>query len=662
MLLAALLAAAGLAAQEPPSNRLAYDPAFFAGSRPANAYDMVRRLPGFTLVERDEEVRGFAGASGNVLIDGRLPANKQESLEELLGRIPAGAVERIELIRGGAPGIDMAGFDVVANVVRRRAQSRQAAAEAGLSIGLDGRPRPSGRIEASREGDGRRLEAALAYVSQLDEDSGRGAIEEYSVASGQTDRETRRETEVESRLAGSGGYERPIAGGRGSVTASLERERSGERVLSRFADGAEEAALEQETIWSGEGTARYRRDQADRGSVEALLLQRLGRIRVEEQEEDELFLESTRTRETIVRLDYRREQGNASLHAAIEGALNGLVGRARLIEGDTEIPLPGSDASVREARAESTLAVTWRARPDIVVEAALQAEASALRSEAQRLSFLFWKPRATLTAPAGPGQLRLSLAREVGQLDFRDFVASASIDRGDVSAGAVSLRPPQVWAATAAWELRFWDEGAISLSWRREWIDDVVDRVAVIAGGEVFDAAGNIGSGRRDVVDAEFAFPLARFGLEGVQVRGRVTWRRSRVTDPTTGGRRPISEDVPLEGEIRLLHDLPGGRWSWGLDLALAERERGYRFDEVRVEREGASLSFHAEYRPSPAWRVRLEALNLTGRTVSEVREEYDGFRGLVPLAGFERRRIETSRLFLLTVRHSFGPGRPEEP
>ena len=37
---------------------------------------MVMLLPGFVLQEGDDDVRGYAGAAGNVLIDGQRPASK----------------------------------------------------------------------------------------------------------------------------------------------------------------------------------------------------------------------------------------------------------------------------------------------------------------------------------------------------------------------------------------------------------------------------------------------------------------------------------------------------------------------------------------------------------------------------------------------------------
>ena len=66
-----------------------FSPDYFASAHPADAYDMVRRLPGFELIEGDDEVRGFSGSRGNILFDGRAPSGKEESLEEMLRGIPA---------------------------------------------------------------------------------------------------------------------------------------------------------------------------------------------------------------------------------------------------------------------------------------------------------------------------------------------------------------------------------------------------------------------------------------------------------------------------------------------------------------------------------------------------------------------------------------------
>ena len=82
---------------------------------------MVTRVPGFVFIDTDTTKRGFAAASGNVLVDGVRPSSKTDMLSAVLDRIPASRVDRIEVIRGGAPGIDMQGQTVVANVILKQA-------------------------------------------------------------------------------------------------------------------------------------------------------------------------------------------------------------------------------------------------------------------------------------------------------------------------------------------------------------------------------------------------------------------------------------------------------------------------------------------------------------------------------------------------------------
>ena len=117
---------------------LVFAPEFFAGSSPNTALDMIARLPGFQFDQGNNGTRGFAGAAGNVLIDGDRPSSKSDGLEGVLRRISADSVERIELIRGGAPGIDMQGQTVVANVVLKRTVTTERVLETNAYFYPDG--------------------------------------------------------------------------------------------------------------------------------------------------------------------------------------------------------------------------------------------------------------------------------------------------------------------------------------------------------------------------------------------------------------------------------------------------------------------------------------------------------------------------------------------
>ena len=56
---------------------------WFSSFAPHNAMDMVERLPGFVLTENDGQVRGFAQAAGNLVINRQRPSTKNETLSHL---------------------------------------------------------------------------------------------------------------------------------------------------------------------------------------------------------------------------------------------------------------------------------------------------------------------------------------------------------------------------------------------------------------------------------------------------------------------------------------------------------------------------------------------------------------------------------------------------
>ena len=135
MIVAAISAVAPISGAVVPQV-VTYPAAFFAASQPDTALDMLERTPGFTF-DPGAEARGFAGAAGNVLVDGARPASKDDLLDDVLRRIPASSVLRIEVILGGAPGIDMQGKSVLANVMRRRDAGGKLTINATGTLGLD---------------------------------------------------------------------------------------------------------------------------------------------------------------------------------------------------------------------------------------------------------------------------------------------------------------------------------------------------------------------------------------------------------------------------------------------------------------------------------------------------------------------------------------------
>ena len=645
----------------------AYPPEYFAANSPANARDMVDRLPGFTLVEADEDVRGYAAAQGNVLIDGARPSSKREDIGQLLERIPAASVERIELIRSGAASVDMTGHAVLANVVRRRDATTEAAIEAGAVASTDGWASPLGQVEYGRRWDGRALDLALDLEPELDDDSGRGSIRTFSPGGDLLGHSLLRNRTTNRKGEATASWRQPLAEGRLTLTAAArgERVRADTDIDAIAGDAESETVRETEDSDEVEFGARFVRQFGGHSTVELMLAQQLGWLDgMEESLEDgerETFDENTDTGETIGHLELTHEHSQSlSFAASLEGAFNFLESDAALVQDGVPVELPGSQVRIEEKRLEAALGATWKPDNHWLLEGTMRVERSAISQSGDsplRRSFTYPKPRLAARWDLDDrNQLRFALSREVGQLDFVDFVASASLDSDQVAVGNASLEPDKTWRMSATWERRFWTDASLTLSWTHDEISDVIDRVLVATPDDVFDAPGNIGDGRRDTLGLELSAPLDRIGFAGAHLRSSMLWRRSRVTDPVTGQLRPISEEKPVEGSIELTQDLPALRINWGIGFEhIAEREAKYRFDEVARESEGAGWTLFVERRIGDRWRVRAEATDLFGRDFTETRDKYDGPRSTSALEETERRNRETPGYFSLTFRRSMG-------
>ena len=643
----------------------AYPSAFFTAAQPYSAFDMLVRLPGFSFDPGDSEVRGFGGASGNVLIDGKRPTSKQESLEAVLRRIPARSVARIELIRPGASGVDMQGRALVANVVRFREAETRGRIEAGLGVYPHGRYGPRLAGELSRRKGDELLELSAAHERQIDDEKGEGPRLQVGPAGDLLRAAVYREDKQADLDEAAAGYERGLMGGKLRLDASLRRELTTAAILETASYPAvtAEHVAEREDLREGELGAHYERALGESWRTEALVLRHQSRSRAEDRAIEGADLTVSRldldAAETIARGLVRREGSSTTFEFGAEGALNTLDSRSELTEDGRAIALPSARVRVEERRGEAFATLTWRARPDLTIEAGARLERSTLtQSGDSRLEKTLTYPKPHVLAIWTPGpsdEVRVEVERLVSQLDFEDFVSSASLTSNTVTAGNPDLEPDRTWRSSLVWERRFGTAGSVVLSLRHDSIQGVVDRVPVVGPGFAFDAPGNLGDGTRREVQAVVNLPLDAAGLRGGLLQADFLWRRSRVTDPATGLKRPISDEPGFEGQLHLTQDLPRWRARWGADVTLAQSKVNYLFDEVKTDCVEARLGLFAEYRATPAWNVRVHVDNLTNGRVDRSREQYEGLRGRAGLKRIETRSMAFGRFIGVSIQHAFG-------
>jgi outer membrane receptor protein involved in Fe transport len=665
---AAPAAAEAVATPAPPQRGvIAYPASFFADAAPTSAYDMVIRLPGFSF-DKGQVVRGLAGSGGNVLIDGQPPVSKNDALDEALKRIPAAAVERVELIRGGAPGIDMEGRTVLANVVRKSAAGFRGAMQFGDYFVLDGRTLPGGRMEGQwRWPGGRSAELSQIYGSGPNDEYGDGQRVRYAASGAVLLRSDVDADAGGTKIWTTGAYETPLAGGRARITGAFMLSPASVELYDRYVGGGREYEYDRIERLQAELGGRYSRSLTQRLSMEGVAFQQWNNnkttVHFEAPNLTRDFLLDRKSTETVGRLHLKfRQTAQMFIETGAEAALNKLDSVTALTVNGAAIRVPAANVQVKETRGEVFARGAWRASPRTTLEAGIRHEASRLTSEGDVVlekSLTFTKPRAALTWDPSPfDQVRLRVEREVGQLNFDDFVASPNVaSTGTVVSGNPDITPQQAWVIEAAYERRFWTSGAAILTMRHHEIDDVVDRVPIFSAAGVLlaDAPGNIGKGTKDEVSASLTVPLDRFHIPAAQLKGLATWRRSQVTDPVTRRSRHISGLHPIDWEGHFSQDLPHLKTTWGIDAIGGFRERFFRLTEVETRKFSTSVWVFIEVKPRPTWILRTELQGVTFRNSRRIREVYTGPRNTSGLSYTDVRDLEWGGAVYMRVRKTFG-------
>ncbi|HEY1425297.1 MAG TPA: TonB-dependent receptor [Caulobacteraceae bacterium] len=652
-----------------------YPPSFFASVRPTTALDMIDALPGFAL-DTGDAVRGFGGAAGNVLIDGERPATKNDNLSELLIRIAATSVARIDVIRGGAPGVDMQGKTEIANVILKTGEGPKLVAIAVVNPLYNGKTDWGMRLEGSQRTGATSYEASLLLVTGPDDGTGDGPHTVTSPTGAVLERDLEHYFANAGTHKVTGAMETPFAGGRIRIEGSFLNT----GYISTNSDLSPDPADRQFELFkqdqdTGEMGLRYDRRLGPRANLEVYALQQLG----DYASADGLttlgdvatFTLGKRTGESILRATSTYTASpTLSVQAGLEGDYNWLTSRTRETDGGRPIPVPAADVHVTELRGEAFADATWQAKPGLTAEIGAKVEASKIASTGDVVSterLAFPKPRAVVTwSPDPTDQLQLRLEREVGQLDFGYFAASGTLGTG-THAGNPTLITEQDWVIEATYDRRFWNGGDASLALRRYWLTDAIDFApscvteALAPGAcdpaQEFDTPANIGAGSKQEIAATLTLPTDRLGLKGGQLILRATWRHSQVIDPSTGRPRGISGLHPVDAEAHYTQGLPALKSVLQVDVFSAWRQREYHFNEVDTQRLGWWADVFIEYRPRPDLSFKIEADNLFTHGLEQVRAFYDPFRdvGGGALSTVDTRSPRFGPELTLRARKTFG-------
>jgi outer membrane receptor for ferrienterochelin and colicins len=652
-----------------PQGPRTYTPADFARFAPRNALDMLNNVPGFAIVQSDPERRGLGQATGNVLINGERFSGKSTDIFTELRRISAANVSRIDIVDGAT--LNISGLTgQVANIVT---------ANQGLSGNYVWRPQIRARRtpfrwsngEVSVNGTVGGTQFTLGFRNNSFRNGNAGPEVVITPAGDILDRRD----EVLS-----------VYGDEPRLSGSLRRNFANGAILNLNASGGFFIQdLAEESLRSGVGQPdrvrtldeRTRRHNYELGGDYEFALAG-GRLKLIglhrfthtpfRQTLIQEFADATPTfgqrftqngdeAETIARGEYRWRGGGADWQVSLEGALNRLDVENGLFElngaGDF-VPLAFSNATatVQEKRAEAMLTYGRPLTANLTLQASLGGEYSQLSQEgAGGLTRTFYRPKGFLNlawTPRPGFDLSARIERVVGQLNFFDFVASANVSAGTTNAGNANLVPPQSWNAQiqATRNLGRWGTATARLYGRL--ISDIVDVIPIAGGGQ---SPGNLdGSATVFGIQWTSTFNLDPIGVPGAKIDMNVQAQRTRLTDPLTGARRPINENLQSEIDIIFRHDVPRTQWAYGAELYRYRQSAGFRLDQRFhfVDTPG-SLAVFVEHKNVFGLTMQARVDNLLRTNESFGRSFYAGIRPSTILFTENRDRFY-GPIFTLTI------------
>ena len=657
-----------------PEGRQSYTPADLARYAPRNALDMLRNIPGFALRIDDSGTRGLGQATDNVILNGQRLPGKSDAYEQL-SRIPVSSVVRIEIVDGASlslPGLS----GQVANIV-----TRADAFSGQFSWSPEFRPHYSHPgytgAEISIKGA---LTPKLEYTLALANEANRGAFGgPYRILDGTGAVTERRDGRLWSdydspSIAGSMKWDAP-GNSQGNLKAVVRNKYSTydeaeDRIpVTGVAKAREIYGQVRSTAYELSGDyafpllgGRLKLIGVDnfrhRESSDRVLTEFADRSPTTGGRFDQLSTNG----EVIARGEFGWKWGKADWQIATEAAFNRLDLDSGLFDYDAagstfvEQPFPEGDGGVREARYETILSYGRPLSSKVTLQLSAGAEQSTISQTGPGgLSRSFFRPKGSALLAWTPEKgldLSFKVERQVGQLDFFDFLASVSLDNGNQNNSNARLVPQQSWNfdLEGKKDLGKWGTTDLRLFYRRT--EDFVALVPLEGGGE---GTGNIPLVNRYGLEWTSTLKFDPVGFTGAKLDVHVIWQHSALDDPLTGLTRQEDYRTTRLVELDLRHDIPHSDWAWGAGLQHNHNEPYYRLGEVGHDYEGPWFdSLFVENKDVFRLTVKAQVINLLGARHRLYRTVYDGVRTTDPILFIEDRDQIIGPIIRFSIKGSF--------
>jgi outer membrane receptor for ferrienterochelin and colicins len=589
-----------------------YPSSYFAEWAPVTAQDMINRIPGVSSggggggggYGGGRGGRGLgAGGGDQILIDGKRMAGKGNQSRDQLGRISAGQVDYIELIRGTSAELDVRSSGQIINVVLFEALDTDTISyQANSDRYIDGEIVPGGSIAYSGQSGAFNYlfsgQAEPRYEHYTSKETSR--LGDWSF--NDEVREERVRDRTDYTLSTNLGYE---ISERSSVrlnglygvqdnTTEVTRWTTDLRTNPTTLAMQREDVPEDQNNWEIGGDYEYNFASGQRFKVifvtnendQANVRERYNVLNGGAESKNLYLATASTTRERIVRgsysmnvfrgqdIEFGAERAQTILDSSLRYAVNSSTGTPSAAFGGL-VPQKVSNANstVEEIRVEPFLVHNWQLNPRMTLESSLVYETSQITQTGDvynQRDFAFLKPKVDFRFDVTPTfQLNWNAERTVMQLSFNDFVAASDSQDNDSNTlpGNSNLKQEQVFITRLGFEYRLADDiGVIDGDVRWMKHVDVIDRIDVSTPTSILSTNGNIGDGYMYGLNLNASLRMKMIGLPNLLVTSSFSVQDAEIKDPFLGIDRRFTNYNRGRTMIGFRHDIPSLRLNYGMD------------------------------------------------------------------------------------------------
>lgn len=643
-----------------------YPASFFQPYNPVSVNDMIDRIPGVTLSRNNGGGRGL-GSGGDLLINGQRLAGKENSPRDQLSRIAAREVDRIEIIRGSSGELAVRGSGQVVNIVLQDADTRASTSvEVSSDFHTDDQTFDPGlSLSHSRQTGG----FTALFNLQADPQYRNEQRLENSYSADLEPIEVMRESNVRNRtnyqISTTMGYaldqhRMQLNALYGTSDHPLDINRNIQNLGASTVDerGERERADYQLNNWEIGGDYEYSFANGSRALFLFIVnddtnnnIRERFELDAPLQSSDErksLYVESnSRTRERIAQTTYSWSLSDTQdMQLGVERAQT-ILDSSLLIGRDSGSSLPSPSfgglrpalsvsnlgSSVEEMRYEGFAVHNWTLNDRMTLESSLVYETSEITQNggvSKSRDFQFWRPTVDYRFNVTDAlQLRATVGKEVQQLSFANFSATANTSDNDrdADAGNPNLEPTEEVRYELGLEYRLPDDtGVISSRFFLRELTNQIGRIdATTNPASPISAAGNIGNAKRWGVYLDGSTRLGMIGMPDAMITSKLYLFDSEVNNPILG----TEERINGRGQAGLgfRHDVTDWNMNYGFDYAhpLTGGQRMVEISNIDWYREAPMLTMFVSTVLFDDVTFRLESNNTLGEENCRNRVRYNG-------------------------------------